>query len=219
MEKAAHGDMTLFYPSIPQYPEVAPKYQTKVFEQFRKHYELIDELVMKFHGGKLYKETLLVNGAILKSLNIYRGGVWSLGQRNPHVFFDCLRSQCETLALLRYCIEKPDYVTAATLGEHKHPEEKMRLVNILTMVDRLDKKHEGIRHDYDDLCEFTHPNPDSLYANILPLKEEEGVLTVEISTKSTRITSEDADKYLLMLTTWTDWIFDELVSLTRAFTH
>lgn len=217
MEKAARSEMDVFDAVEKEYPKLK-KYKGKIYEQFLKHYDSIIELVLKAHNGKLYSHSLVINGAILRSLNYYRGAVWALGTRNSHVFFDSLRAQCESLSLIHYCVLKPEYVVAATTGNREHVEEKLKIKNILSLVDNTDKKYNGIRKDYDSLCELVHPNPASLYANIQPLTEtEKGALMIQVSTKSARITEEDAELNLKVLICWTDWIFEEMRSLAEYF--
>lgn len=94
----------------------------------------------------------------------------------------------------------------------------MKIKNVLTLIDKVDKKHKGIRQDFDDLCELVHPNPASLYANIRPLTEtEEGKLMIQVGTRSTRIDEKKAELNLNVLIYWTDWIFEELSSLVEYF--
>jgi hypothetical protein len=124
----------------------------------------------------IFASTLVINGAIVRSLNIYRGALWALGSGNPHVFFDCLRSQCETLAFLHHCTLNPDYIKAATLGSRNDSDKNLKVTNILTMVNKLDKTHNGICKDYDQLCNLVHPNPVSLYANVHIINENERVV-------------------------------------------
>lgn len=217
-KKAVENEMNLFNDVGKEYPSLG-KYKEKIFEQFEKHYRALLDFVIKAHGGGLYLHNLVISGAILRSLNCYRGAIWALGNRNPHIFFDSLRSQCETLALIHYCILNPDYVEAATIGSRKHEDEELRIKNVLTMVDKVDKKHKGIRKDYDDLCELVHPNPASLYANIKAEggDDEDKERVFIIGTKSLRVTEKKAKKYLILLIYWTDWIFEELSELFAFF--
>lgn len=205
-----------YFPFVKRLYPSLKKYEDKVINQFGEHYHSLIDLVFDAHGGKLYDHNLLINGAILRSLNVYRGAIWALGKRNPHVLYECLRSQCETLALIHYCVSKPEYIEAATLGKRKHPEKKRRIVNIITMIDKLDKQFSGIRKDYDSLCELVHPNPYSLYTNIQPITETKERLMV-IGTTSTRMTEKDADIALGMLIAWTDWLLKELYKLFSIF--
>jgi hypothetical protein len=217
IRKAVESDMKLFADVEKEYPSLG-KYKEKVSDQFKKHYQAIIDFVISLHAGKLYRHSLVINGAILRSLNFYRGAIWGLDTRNPHVFYDSLRAQCETLGLIHYCVLKPEYVKAATIGDIKHEDPTLKIKNILTMIDIVDKKYKGIRKDYDALCGLVHPNPASLYANIKPdKKDEDGVLRVTWGTRSPRITKEVAEKNLILLINWTEWIFEELSGLAGVF--
>lgn len=54
-------------------------------------------------------------------------------------------------------------------------------INILTQLDKLDKKYNGIRKFYDELCEFVHPNWDGVegsYSNLHEDKQSSDILKV-----------------------------------------
>ena len=212
LEKPARYDMKLFEPLKAEYP-VLGSFEELVFQQLKSHYLLIGKLVA--HGGDMYASTFVINGAIVRSLNTYRDALWALGNGNPHVFFDCLRSQCETLALLHYCTLHPDYIKAAIVGERNHPQKDLAIVNILTMVQKLDKLHDGILRDYDDLCNLVHPNPASLYASIQTLDEKDRV--VAITSRLPKMTDKKVIFYLRLLMIWTKWIFDKIIELAQSF--
>jgi len=65
---------------------------------------------------------------------------------------------------------------------------------------------------------LVHPNPASLYANVEALGEsKKGGLRIRVSTRDTRMKENDVALSLKTLTTWTDWIFEELVNLDKKF--
>lgn len=86
-----------------------------------------------------------------------------------------LRSAVETLALLIYLNHKIravldgsvsffdfDGVTKQLLLGSKNGKTKYQAVNILTVLERADSVHVGIRKMYFDLCESAHPNYDGV---------------------------------------------------------
>jgi len=212
LEKPAKSDMELFKPLKTEYSCLS-SFEEKVFQQLKFHYSLVGKLVA--HGGDICSSTLVINGAIVRSLNSYRGALWALGNGNPHVLYYCLRSQCETLALLHYCTLHPEYIIAATMGERNHTQKELNIPNILKMVDKLDKIHNGIRQDYDDLCNLVHPNPESLYASFQILDEKERVFA--ITTRLPKMSDEKATLRLKLLFHWTNWIFDKIIELAEIF--
>ncbi len=216
LKKLAQSEIELFNDVEKGYPSLK-EYRKEIYNQFEKHFKLLLDLVINAHGGMFYNHNLVINGALMRSLNYYRGALWGLGTRNPHILYDSLRGQCETLALIYFIILNPEYVRTALLGSRDHSDKTLRIPNILEMIDKLDKKRAGIRRDYDQLCEILHPNPKSLYANITPGEEKDGVLHATFSTRSDRINKEDAEVVIRMLTIWTDWIFEELVNLFSLF--
>jgi hypothetical protein len=85
--------------------------------------------------------------------------------------FILTRSTIETAALL-YCLYRSleqfnadhdlqnldkSFLMRALMGS-KHEDATHTAYSVLTAVDKLDKVVEGIRHDYDELSEFLHPN-------------------------------------------------------------
>jgi hypothetical protein len=213
--KIVKNEMEYFPLVRKEYPLLS-KYEEQIADEFKRHYHSLIDLVFDAHEGKLYAHNLVINGAILRSLNTYRGANWALGKRNPHILFNCLRSQCETLALSHYCVLKPEYVETATLGKRGHPAKRHRIVKIGKMIRELDKKFNGIGKDYSDLCELVHPNPASLYANIQPIAETERKLII-IGTTSTRMPEGEAETAVRMLIFWTDWLLKELSKLALVF--
>lgn len=216
LDKLVSKEMEPFDLIEKQYPSLS-KFRKTCYTQFKKHYQLFQGLVVNSPEGNIYLSTLITNGIILRSLNFYRGALWALGSRNPHIFYDSLRSQCETLALVYYCFLNPSYIEAATIGKRKHKEESLKIENVLNMIDKLDKKYNGIRKDYDALCELVHPNPHSLYLNVEP-KEGEG-RNIIISTVSTRIDDKEATKDMLLFVAWTTWLFVELVEFNKKVVY
>jgi hypothetical protein len=215
LQKSARLDFELFKPVKAEYTCLS-SYDESVFEQLKSHYRLLSKLFqICAETDGIYASTLVINGAIVRSLNIYRGALWALGSGNPHVFFDCLRSQCETLAFLHHCTLNPDYIKAATTGSRNDPDENLKVTNILTMVNKLDRIHSGISKDYDQLCNLVHPNPVSLYANVHIIDENERV--VAFTTRLPKMSDKQALTHLIMLMTWTKWIFDETLELAKIF--
>lgn len=115
------------------------------------------------------------------------------------------RGVFESLALLAYLNHqiseiaegnlKADASTHEAIGtllfgmRHKH-SGGFDSKNILTMMDKLDRKHSGTRDVYDRLCEYTHPNmPGALGAYLAFAKDNRTVL--RLREKSLNIAPED----------------------------
>jgi hypothetical protein len=162
-------------------------------------------------SGNLYVSTIFMHGVIMRSLNLYRGALWAFGNGNPQVFSECIRAQCETLALLHWCSRNPNNIKAATMGSRNNADKELNIPNVLTLIDNLDKKYTGIRKDYDQLCEIVHPNPASLLASTEILDEKE--MVVAFITKPVKLSDEDAHLRMRMLSYWTKWLIDEAIQL------
>ena len=81
------------------------------------------------------------------------------------------RAAVETSAALWYLCDKvgdavqsgavadiDDYLMKLMMGSKTNPDTVPKAINVLTFVDRVDKEIEGLRHQYDMLSEFAHPN-------------------------------------------------------------
>ena len=66
LEKPAKFDMKLFKPLKEEYPSLS-SFEDTVFQQLKGHYQLIIDLVL--NGRDMYDFTLVINGAIVRSLN------------------------------------------------------------------------------------------------------------------------------------------------------
>jgi len=54
-------------------------------------------------------------------------------------------------------------------------ESKYTATNILSQIEKLDKKYDGVLKFYNDLCEFVHPNSDGVIGSYSELKEEDNI--------------------------------------------
>jgi hypothetical protein len=63
-----------------------------------------------------------------------------------------------------------DLITKISLGTRY--DNDMSAINILTNIEKLDKKYNGIKKFYDDLCEFVHPNWDGVEGSYSELFEK-----------------------------------------------
>jgi len=212
IKKTVSDEMKLFMNLVESYPNLK-KYENQIKEQFHTIFNIFFGCVSN-HKGKLYSSNFLIIGIILRTLNVYRGCLWSLGFHNPHVFYSTLRNHCETLALVYYCVNHPKYSITALAGKRNHEIEELRIRNTLTMIEKLDGKYGGIMKDYDQLSERVHPNPHSLFANMKPTSERN---VISIQTKIRFADSKYSEEYILMLVNWTKWIFDEINNLKEIF--
>ena len=86
-----------------------------------------------------------------------------------------LRSSFETLALLVYLNKLMDNVVKGTLSYSEFSDKTTQIilgskdestsyksVNILTVIERADKKYQGLLKSYQELSESVHPNYDGL---------------------------------------------------------
>ena len=55
----------------------------------------------------------------------------------------------------------------------RRDESKYNATNILSQIEKLDKKYNGVLNFYNDLCEFVHPNSDGVIGSYSELKEKD----------------------------------------------
>jgi len=212
IDKLVNEEMELFNTIKKIFPNLE-KYENEIRKQFFTHYKIFHNS-MSMYKDVIYRNNFFLFGFILRSLNLYRGCLWAFGNDNPHTFYNNLRGQCETLALINYCINNPQYIKIALIGKMKTEDKKKKIVNAKTMVEKLNKKYLRIFEDYDQLCDRVHPNPESLFTNFKKL-EKSDKSNFTMSTKVRVADPEHSEAYLLMLLRWTDWIFKEIEDFVK----
>lgn len=184
------------------------KHEGKISSNLEKHYILLlDYVVEKNPSGNLYQSSLLIQGLLTRSLNLFLGILRELSNHNVLVVDTLLREYLETVAVTFYTSMKPDYLEIALIGEGKDQ------VNILTMIDHLDKKkHKGTRADYDLLSEVLHPNTKSHFLCCKPIDKGERVFIISTHPQ---ISTKEFDDYLKYINTWVEKFFEELKELDK----
>lgn len=66
-----------------------------------------------------------------------------------------------------------DLITKISLGTRY--DSDVSAINIMTNIEKLDKKYNGINKFYEDLCEFVHPNWDGVEGSYSELYEKTNV--------------------------------------------
>ncbi len=64
-----------------------------------------------------------------------------------------------------------DLITKISLGTRY--DSDVSAINIMTNIEKLDKKYNGINKFYEDLCEFVHPNWDGVEGSYSELYEKD----------------------------------------------
>lgn len=196
-----------------------PKFKTVgglIYEQIKNHYVYMTKILIKEGGAKLYYHSFVIFGSLVRSLNAYKGVLWALSTKNIHVCYDSLRFQYETLALLNYCNLNPDNVVKSIMGGKNSTDEKLKVPNIVTLVEKIDKKYGKLKQDYDKLSNYLHPNPESFFAHLFTGDYEEGKsLKITFSTKSPYMDEDYMSNYINSLINLTKYIFSQLDDLIK----
>jgi hypothetical protein len=110
-----------------------------------------------------------------KIKEIGRGAVAALDAHNETVLFNLARAFIEHTAALAYQVaalekavsqipKRPDIKSLeVVISRHRETSNKLYYneragVHVNNMIEALTKHYESAKRDYDDLCEFVHPN-------------------------------------------------------------
>jgi len=192
---------------LKKFNPIACKFEDRLKSNLEGHYhKILDYVIEKYPSGNLYESTLLIQGLTTRSLNLFLGILRELVHSNTLVVNILLRQYLETVAITFYTSWKPEYLQTALVGQGKR-------VNILTMIDHLDKKrYPGTRKDYDYLSETLHPNSKSHFLYSKPINEKNRIAQF---TTYTVLSNGDVEKYLEFINTWVERFFEELKSLDK----
>ncbi|MCJ7428990.1 MAG: hypothetical protein MUP66_01220 [Candidatus Nanohaloarchaeota archaeon QJJ-5] len=109
---------------------------------------------------------VFLGGIIFRTVDLSQGILQGLVDKNIHVAYSSIRGLIETVAVLNYVKKNKDYLSTAIKGQRDDPDTD--LVNVLTQVDHLDRRLDGIQDTYDYLSNFIHPNPASIHSLYAP---------------------------------------------------
>jgi len=116
------------------------------------------------------KAYLIRAGLLHRTADLSRAVIDLYKQNNYLPAIVLTRSLLETFALFHYFIKKLDgAVDSGRIGEFddtlmrlflgaRDAEDDIKPVNVLTVIDKLNRNVEGFREMYDAFCEVAHPN-------------------------------------------------------------
>lgn len=191
------------------------KFKEVVQIQLKNFYYAMNNYFFVAYGGLINNTTLITAGALFRNQELYKSCLYSLKEKNIHMNAYSIRGILETLALIYYSNLNKDYIETALLGSRESEDDERKIDNILKMIDKLDKKHPGVRQDYDSLSEFIHPNPNSLFSSFSPKEDKEGHFTIRFGGASDKFDMDRVITTLKLLTVWTKWFFEEIETLFK----
>jgi len=165
---------------------------------------------------KIYDSNLFINGVLYRTIDSFRGCLWSFSKNNNFVFFDSYRNLCETLGLLCYANQNPNYIKIIGLGHKKNQSKENIVLGPRKLIGAGNKKYPHLEVIYNEVSGYIHPNPESL---LMPLifteKEKEGIYFKFLIGNSGLIgRGKDNSKYLFNeVLLITKYIYDEIIIL------
>jgi hypothetical protein len=195
---------------IDKYPEAANEAK-HLMHIFPDHDRLQFKILWADNPGhKLYDYQFLLNGLLIRSKKLCRGVLREVHDESSPGSASLLRAQCETLACAVYVERNPQKLEAILKGEGKNR------VNVLTQIDHAEKKHKGLRGDYDALSDLVHPNSASHFSSITPGKMVGKKLRV-LFTPEGNFKRSDAVSTVKLLVVWTGWTLQSLESINTLW--
>lgn len=193
--------------------EIYPEFFTKFSEliMFRKQtleikrksvYLIFDLLCRK--KGEITVAVLIVAGLNSRIFVIFEGIIDEMIKNRATNATILLRAQIENIALAYKIVKDNLYLKKLFNGER---------TNILTLIDSVSKKYNGLREDYDSYCEFAHPNNAALFQNFQPNEDNHFTFSSNgIGFKN----KDDEIRFFRSLIIWTKWAQDELEIATKS---
>src|SRR5207245_2554510 len=133
---------------------------------------LIEAVLIENPEELIYQHHVLLSGLIARSRGLLSATLREIIQEDMPAVVTLLRAQCETLAAACYVEESPDKFRSILYGS-RSSGSKEKAINVLTQVERANKKYPGLLDDYNQLSELAHPNAMSHFAPIKIVDEKE----------------------------------------------
>jgi hypothetical protein len=121
-----------------------------------KRYEDIAVKLMERTGGHLTALGFFFLSAVSRARGLHEGIAHELLKSNPHSTFPLIRQFAESVAVVCYVADHPDYVHA--LMDHpRNLPRQIKRKSIQALVNYMDIKHsKQLGLVYAELCEITH---------------------------------------------------------------
>lgn len=186
----------------------------QIKKQIRNFYVAFKNYVVS--DGNLYLTNLFINGALFRCHELYKGVFASIKDKSIHMNSYALRAVAETLALVHYCLINPYYLKSSLIGSREEEDEN-KIINIKTMIDKLEIKRNGISEDYESLSHYVHPNPKSLFSSFA-MEESNGdkpKFRASFGGNPPKFDEKMVSTSVNLLLRWTNWFFEEIRDLNK----
>lgn len=121
-----------------------------------QRYEDIAVKVVEAADGVLTTLLLFFMSAVTRARCLQEGVALTVKASNPHAAFPLIRQFAETVAVVFYVADHPDYV-AALMEEPRHLPKNVKRKGIQALIAHMDKRYSNqFKTVYADLCEITH---------------------------------------------------------------
>ncbi|TKJ33495.1 hypothetical protein [Blastococcus sp. CCUG 61487] len=113
--------------------------------------------------------------AITRARSLHESIVREIEASNPQATFALMRAFAETLAVIVYVADHPDYVEALVHHPKNTPPGGRRRRSIQTFIQHMDKHYAGqFGLVYAELSEITHYGSTAVWNTWTPVNEQEG---------------------------------------------
>jgi hypothetical protein len=135
-------------------------------DQFRDVEDALDQLAnsrvyenvlkLAFQRAHRYSDlTIFAQSASTRFRGLHEGVMREVKASNPHAVFPLMRAFAETVAVVAYANDYPDYVERVAKPRGGQPKQLKR-PRIETLIDHIAPDAPGFARIYDQLCEITH---------------------------------------------------------------
>jgi hypothetical protein len=121
-----------------------------------RQYEDVAAQVLERNGAGVTELTVFFMSAVSRARSLHEGVATAIAASNPHAAFPLIRQFAETVAVVLYVADHPEYV-AALMDHPKNLPKNVKRLSIQALVNYMDSRHsEQFGVVYADLCEITH---------------------------------------------------------------
>jgi len=148
----------------------------------------IDEKYNEMENLMPFHVLILRDGLIHRVLDLSRSALEMYKNKNMIPGIVLTRSVFESVALIYFLSEKVDkylsdrniknldnFLERSTLGS-KNDDTEYESINVLTAIDKLNRKYTGLRKLYNSLSEHAHPNWAGTFGSYIRLNENKNKL-------------------------------------------
>jgi hypothetical protein len=155
---------------------------------------------------------------ITRSQGLHDAIAREISKTNPHAVFPLIRAFAESVVLVIYVTDHPNYVRALVDSPRNIAADGLKRKSIQALIGYAAKHVPGMKYVYAELSEATHFGSNAMWASVTPAEQrrftwasqpqwrndDQALIacaqTIELADAMTRFLTQFAEKYVLPLT-------------------